>query len=66
MGYDVAAIETMDEKRALLERAIRERAWICLEHDPGTALARPVADGDDYAWGERVPAGADAVPSGRV
>ena len=66
MGYDMAAIETMDEKRALGERAIREHAWICLEHDPGIALARPVADGDDFAWGERVPAGADAVPSGRA
>src|SRR5262245_51302903 len=38
MGYDVAAIETMDEKRALLERAAAERAWICLEHDPRVAL----------------------------
>ena len=56
MGYDVAAIETMEEKRALLTRAARERAWICLEHDPGTALGRPEAAGDDFQWAERVPA----------
>jgi glyoxylase-like metal-dependent hydrolase (beta-lactamase superfamily II) len=58
MGYDVAAIETMGEKRALLERACRENAWICLEHDPETALARPVPDGDDFGWREKVAAGA--------
>jgi glyoxylase-like metal-dependent hydrolase (beta-lactamase superfamily II) len=60
MGYDVAAIETMAEKRSLLERATREHAWIVLEHDPDTALARPVADGDDFTWAERVPAAAGA------
>jgi len=60
MGYDVAAIETMTEKRALLERATQEHAWIVLEHDPDTALARPVADGDDFTWAERVPAAAGA------
>jgi len=63
MGYDMAAIETMAEKRALLERAARERAWICLEHDPEVALARPVAEGDDFAWAERVLAGAETVPA---
>ena len=56
MGYDVAAIETMAEKRALLERAAGEGAWIALEHDPLVALARPCADGDDFAWAETVPA----------
>ncbi|HUK63284.1 MAG TPA: hypothetical protein VLV15_08125, partial [Dongiaceae bacterium] len=60
MGYDVAAIETMAEKRSLLERATQEHAWIVLEHDPDTALARPVADGDDFTWAERVPAAAGA------
>jgi glyoxylase-like metal-dependent hydrolase (beta-lactamase superfamily II) len=58
MGYDVAAIETMEDKRRLLERATAERAWVVLEHDPETALARPVVDGDDFAWAERVPAAA--------
>lgn len=61
MGYDVAAIETMAEKRALLARAAAEGAWICIEHDPETALARPRVDGDDFAWAERVPAGAAAA-----
>jgi hypothetical protein len=66
MGYDMAAIETMAEKRALLERAAAERAWICIEHDPRIALGRPRADGEDFAWAETVPAaGAEAEPSGR-
>jgi glyoxylase-like metal-dependent hydrolase (beta-lactamase superfamily II) len=56
MGYDMAAIETMAEKRALLERASREGAWICLEHDPEVALARPIALDDDFGWRETVPA----------
>ena len=63
MGYDVAAIETMEEKRALLARAANEGAWICLEHDPQVALARPKAEGDDFAWAEQVPATAMALPS---
>jgi glyoxylase-like metal-dependent hydrolase (beta-lactamase superfamily II) len=56
MGYDVAAIETMEEKRALLTRAAAEGAWIVLEHDPETAMGRVHADGDDFAWAERIPA----------
>ncbi|MGH7741197.1 MAG: MBL fold metallo-hydrolase [Candidatus Eiseniibacteriota bacterium] len=56
MGYDMAAIETMAEKRTLLERAAAENAWICLEHDARIALGRPRADGEDFAWGETVPA----------
>jgi glyoxylase-like metal-dependent hydrolase (beta-lactamase superfamily II) len=62
MGYDVAAIETMDEKRRLLDRAAADRAWICLEHDPETAFARPVKDGDDFRWDERVSAAALSGP----
>ncbi len=56
MGYDVAAIETMAEKRALLERASAENAWVCLEHDPVTAFARPAVEGHDFAWTERIEA----------
>ena len=63
MGYDVAAIETMEEKRQLLTRAAAEGAWICLEHDPSVALARPVADGEDFRWAEQVPATMSAVPA---
>ena|SRR5206468_11730185 len=56
MGYDVAAIETMAEKRMVLERAAAEGAWVCLEHDPVLALGRPRAEGDDFGWAETVPA----------
>ena len=56
MGYDMAAIETMQEKQTLLERAIAENAWIVLEHDPKVAMGRPTRDGDDYGWAETVPA----------
>ena len=63
MGYDVAAIETMAEKRRLLERAVAERAWICLEHDPEVAWGRPVADGEDFTWLEQRPAAPAAVGS---
>jgi len=54
MGYDVAAIETMAEKRELLARASAEGAWICLEHDPSVALGRPRPDGEDFTWAETV------------
>lgn len=54
MGYDVAALESMDEKRALLTRAAAERAWVMFEHDPAIALARPVAKDDDFEWAETV------------
>jgi glyoxylase-like metal-dependent hydrolase (beta-lactamase superfamily II) len=56
MGYDMAAIETMQEKQTLLERAIAEKAWIVLEHDPSIAMGRPARDGDDYGWAETKPA----------
>ncbi len=63
MGYDVAAIETMAEKKALLSRAVDEGAWIVLEHDPETALARPARDGADFAWSARVGAAEADVPA---
>src|SRR5262249_10616764 len=61
MGYDVAAIETMAEKRALLERAHRDGSWIFIEHDPLVALGRPAPDGEDFLWSETVPA-SDLAP----
>ncbi len=64
MGYDVAAIETMEEKRSLLARASGEGAWICLEHDPGVAWGRPQAEGDDFGWAATVAVGAEAPPLG--
>ncbi len=61
MGYDVAAIETMTEKRSLLERAVREGAWISLEHDPEVAFARPAVKADDFTWAERIAGGLPAL-----
>jgi hypothetical protein len=68
MGYDMAAIETMEEKRTLLARAAAEGAWICLEHDPVTAFGRPAADGDDFTWTETVAAALErpAAPADTV
>ena len=56
MGYDIAAIETMAEKQSLLGRAADEGAWVALEHDPEIALAKPVREGTDFGWSERVSA----------
>lgn len=61
MGYDVAAIETMAEKQELLGRAADEGAWIALEHDPDTAIARPVREKHDFAWSARVSAAAPGL-----
>jgi len=54
MGYDMAAIETMDEKRAMLTRAAADNAWVLIEHDPRIAWGRPLAEGDDFGWAETV------------
>jgi glyoxylase-like metal-dependent hydrolase (beta-lactamase superfamily II) len=56
MGYDMAVIETMEEKRRLLDRACREESWVFLEHDPEIAAGRPEPDGEDFRWGETVTA----------
>ncbi len=66
MGYDVAAIETMREKRALLARACREGAWVFLEHDPSVSFARPEADGDDFRWAETEAAEPPETRDGRT
>src|SRR5262249_14807673 len=69
-GARVRATGTMAKKRTLPGRACRETAWICREHDPETALARPAAEGDDFGWREKVPAAlgpaaASAAPAAR-
>lgn len=61
MGYDVAAIETMAEKAALLGRAAEEGGWIALEHDPVVAFGRPRRERDDFAWDETIAAAAEDV-----
>ncbi|MBI4041207.1 MAG: MBL fold metallo-hydrolase [Deltaproteobacteria bacterium] len=39
MGYDNFPLITMEEKRTLLERAVREHWVLCFEHDPKIAAA---------------------------
>lgn len=40
LGYDLCAETLLREKEALLDRALREEAWVCFQHDAHTALAR--------------------------
>ena len=57
MGYDVAAIETMAEKRAAARaRGGRAARGSCSSTTPTPRMARPVEEGDDFAWSERVAA----------
>jgi glyoxylase-like metal-dependent hydrolase (beta-lactamase superfamily II) len=66
MGYDVEPLRTMEEKSAFLARACDEGAWVCLEHDPTVALARPVRKEPDFAWADTVAAELGAAePAGR-
>jgi glyoxylase-like metal-dependent hydrolase (beta-lactamase superfamily II) len=45
MGYDLAPLTIVDEKRRLLEEADRGGHWLMLEHDPEVALVRIRFDG---------------------
>jgi glyoxylase-like metal-dependent hydrolase (beta-lactamase superfamily II) len=65
MGYDVEPLRTMDEKAAFLSRACDEGAWVCLEHDPDIALARPVRKDPDFAWSETVRAESPAAAASK-
>ena len=40
LGYDLCAETLLREKEAVLGRALREKAWVCFQHDAHTALAR--------------------------
>lgn len=40
LGYDLCAETLLREKEALLDRGLREKAWVCFQHDAHTALAR--------------------------
>jgi len=40
LGYDLCAETLLREKEALLDRALREKARVCFQHDAHTALAR--------------------------
>ena len=60
MGYDVAAIETMAEKRTLLERAVLSERGSC-SSTTCRSRWRPKREGDDFGWDEIVLApGADS------
>ena len=67
MGYDVAAIETMDgEARAARARGERERRGSASSTTRRSRWAARAADGDDFAWAETLPAaGAAARPAPR-
>jgi glyoxylase-like metal-dependent hydrolase (beta-lactamase superfamily II) len=47
MGYDLEPLRTLESKRAFLAEAVREGWRIVFEHDPATAMGRPVMDGKD-------------------
>lgn len=40
MGYDVCAETLLSEKASFLERAHKEKAWVCFQHDGDTPLAQ--------------------------
>jgi glyoxylase-like metal-dependent hydrolase (beta-lactamase superfamily II) len=54
MGYDLCPRTLMKEKRALLERAVKDRWIIVLEHDPGRDAVRVTEDGGRFAAAEDV------------
>jgi len=63
MGFDVAPLESMEEKRALLSRASSEKAWVLLEHDRDVSWGRPKAIEGDFGWADTITAaGAAADP----
>jgi glyoxylase-like metal-dependent hydrolase (beta-lactamase superfamily II) len=49
MGYDLHPLTTMDEKRALLEKALSEEWVLVLEHDPAHAAVRVRREGEGFA-----------------
>ena len=46
MGFDLFPLEVVEQKRKLLERALREGWLLIWEHDPETAMAYLKKDGD--------------------
>jgi glyoxylase-like metal-dependent hydrolase (beta-lactamase superfamily II) len=57
MGYDLWPLTVMEEKRALLERAVREGWVLIFEHDPSMAACTVNFDGKNYGAGIRVDTG---------
>ena len=54
MAYDNHPIDIMDEKAALLSRAVDENWILCFEHDPLTAAASVRKDGQKIVIGQVV------------
>lgn len=54
MGYDIRPLVTMEEKRWILERAVRDDWILAYEHDPDVSATRVVETDKGYGAGEPV------------
>jgi hypothetical protein len=63
MGYDLEPLRTLESKRAFLADAVREGWRIVFEHDPATAMGRPVMEGKDVVLKDVVPAPVAVAPA---
>lgn len=54
MGYDIRPLQTMEEKKSLLRRAVDEDWILAYEHDPLVAASRVVETEKGFAAGEAV------------
>ena len=52
MGYDVEPLRTLESKRTMLSRAVREEWLVFFEHDATVATGRIVADGKGFKMAE--------------
>lgn len=57
MGYDLWPLTVMEEKKALLERAVREGWVLIFEHDPSVAACTVNFDGKNFGAGPTVDTG---------
>lgn len=54
MGYDLFPVTSIDEKKALLARAERDRSILFFEHEPRFAACRLRREGQDLVAGEPI------------
>ena len=54
MGYDIRPLQTMEEKKSLLRRAVDENWILAYEHDPDLAATRVVETEKGFTAGEAV------------
>ena len=59
MGYDIRPLQTMEEKKSLLRRAVDEDWILAYEHDPVLAATRVVETEKGFAAGEAVTGGGE-------